>query len=90
MPFNIQNHSGISGLKVFVSAYTNGKDDWFDLASDFSDPAKSHWNRDGWEVIVFKNPADDTRRGWYISCGGGRTVDVTFVGFSQDLGITRL
>ncbi|KAF8074038.1 hypothetical protein FPV67DRAFT_783182 [Lyophyllum atratum] len=86
--FNIRNLSGTSGLSVFVSSYSKegGNDAWYKVAPNFADPATAHWNRDGWELIAFEQSG--IRRGWYINCGG-QTVDVTFYGFNQDLGLVR-
>ncbi|KAF9528022.1 hypothetical protein CPB83DRAFT_855197 [Crepidotus variabilis] len=88
MPFNIR--SGVSqsrDIKVFVSKYSvDGNDSWFPLAPNFNDADKSHWQRNGWEVVVFKE--GNVRRGWYIDCSN-KIVDITFNGFSQDLGLVR-
>jgi hypothetical protein len=86
--YRIRNLSNISNIQCFVSNYSGGSDDWFTLPPDYSDPSKSHWTRSGWNVVVFQNPADGERRGWYLY-STNQTVDLTFVGFSQELGIVR-
>jgi len=88
--FNIQDRSNTNGLQVFVSKYSHndGSDNWFPVAPNFDDPSASHWYRKGWEVIVFRDPATGTRRGWYLNCAD-QIVNVTFFGFHQDIGLTR-
>ncbi|PPR00228.1 hypothetical protein CVT24_004966 [Panaeolus cyanescens] len=85
--FWIKNGTDLKGLKVFVSAYTNGRDDWYDLQDDFKDYEKSHWNRNGWEVIVVKNPSTGERRGWYMQTLDAGALECTFMGFDQDLAL---
>ncbi|KAF9527823.1 hypothetical protein CPB83DRAFT_855674 [Crepidotus variabilis] len=88
MSFNIC--SGVSSnrkIEVFVSKFTINLDDsWFHLAPNFDDPTKSQWKRNGWEVIVFKE--GNVHRGWYLDCAN-QIVNITFYGFSQDLGVVR-
>ncbi|KAF9551421.1 hypothetical protein CPC08DRAFT_823175 [Agrocybe pediades] len=85
--FNIRNASG-SPVQIFVSAFTNGLDSVFDVPTDFSDRAKCHWNRNGWELLAFIDPVSKKQRGWYLNTDG-QTVDVTFNGFDKELTIFR-
>ncbi|KAF8873592.1 hypothetical protein CPB84DRAFT_1690700, partial [Gymnopilus junonius] len=86
----IRNASNVTDLQVFVSKYSNsnGNDGWYNVAGNFDDPTKSFWNRDGWELIAFQSPRTSARRGWYIHTAG-ETVDITFYGFEQDIGLVR-
>ncbi|KAF8957527.1 hypothetical protein BDZ97DRAFT_1846030 [Flammula alnicola] len=89
MGYNIRNQSNVKDIKAFVSKYTkDGNDNWFLVPSSFSDSSTSHWDRNGWELVAFKDQATGTQRGWYIDCTG-QTVDITFYGFNQDLGLVR-
>jgi len=88
--FKIRNVSG-RDVDVLVSKYTNkhGSDSWFKASHNFGDTSKCYWDRNGWELIAFRDSSNHhVRRGWYIDCSGGQ-VDITFVGFSQDIGIYR-
>jgi len=88
--FKIRNLTG-RNVEVFVSKYTHkdGSDSWFAVPPSFNDASKCHWNRNGWELIAFREAEKHSvRRGWYVDCGAGQ-VDITFVGFSQDIGINR-
>ncbi|KAJ3512751.1 hypothetical protein NLJ89_g3340 [Agrocybe chaxingu] len=87
--FNIRSQSNVANLQVFVSKYSEGNDDWYPVPKDFTDPAQYHWERQGWEVVAFQDPATGVRRGWYLDCGSNTTVAITFAGFNQDLGIVR-
>ncbi|KAI8993817.1 hypothetical protein BD414DRAFT_264299 [Trametes punicea] len=53
-----------SPISVSVSAYTNskGNDSWF------TGPAhkRDSWERDGWELVAFKNADDTDRAGVYV------------------------
>ncbi|KAK7040815.1 hypothetical protein VNI00_009411 [Paramarasmius palmivorus] len=85
---SIRNTSGIADVQCFVSNYSGGKDDWVTLPHDFKDPHKCHWNRKGYELVVFKNPANGKRRGWYLKCHEqAATLYVTFMGFEQQVGL---
>ncbi|KAJ3512755.1 hypothetical protein NLJ89_g3344 [Agrocybe chaxingu] len=88
--FNIRNQSNVANLQVFVSKYTNenGSDKWYQVPNDFASAAQYHWNRNGWELVAFKDLETGVRRGWYLNCGND-TVAITFAGFNQDLGIVR-
>ncbi|KAF9039043.1 hypothetical protein BJ165DRAFT_1351947 [Panaeolus papilionaceus] len=86
--FRICNGTSISGLKVFVSKYTNGNDEWFDLPNNFSDDSKCHWNRNGWEIIVIKNPQTGERRGWYMQTLDNGVLECTFTGFEGDMSLS--
>ncbi|KDR77875.1 hypothetical protein GALMADRAFT_244842 [Galerina marginata CBS 339.88] len=88
MGFSIRNQSTVQDLEVMVSAYTKaGNDKWFLVPYDFNH-GTSNWDRDGWELIAFRDPATHDRRGWYIDCKA-YTVELTFYGFSQELGLVR-
>ncbi|PPR04415.1 hypothetical protein CVT26_002282 [Gymnopilus dilepis] len=88
--FRIRNASNVKDLYVFVSKYSNsnGDDSWFAVADNYDDPSKSSWSRSGWELVAFQSSAAGARRGWYIQTNG-QTVDLTFYGFEQDLGLVR-
>jgi len=89
MGYNIRNQSTVKDVEVLVSAYSKkGNDNWFLVPSSFNDSSTSHWDRNGWELIAFKDPTTQARRGWYINCTG-ETVDITFYGFNQELGLVR-
>lgn len=89
--FNIQNLSAVLGLQAFVSSFSvqGGDEGWFTVPANFSDPALAHWSRDGYEVIGFWDPSTPSvQRGWYIDCTS-QTVNLTFYGFEQDIGLVR-
>ncbi|KAK7051526.1 hypothetical protein VNI00_004500 [Paramarasmius palmivorus] len=86
--YRIRNLSGIPNIQCFVSSYNGGNDEWYTLPTDYCDPHKCHWSRSNWEMVVFKNPANGERRGWYLN-SAQQTLELTFVGFSQELGIVR-
>ncbi|KAF8148843.1 hypothetical protein B0H34DRAFT_200343 [Crassisporium funariophilum] len=89
MGFNVKNLSNVKNLEAFVSKYTkDGNDGWFTVPSTFDSSSSSHWDRNGWELVAFKDPATNIQRGWYLDCKG-QTVDITFYGFNQDLGLVR-
>ncbi|PPQ94364.1 hypothetical protein CVT25_000609 [Psilocybe cyanescens] len=85
--FNIRDVSGTTGLQAFVSSYSGGSDAWFDVPASFANPATARWGRKGWEIVAFQVPGGE-RRGWYLNTGSGFT-NLTFFGFSQDIGLTR-
>ncbi|CAA7264401.1 unnamed protein product [Cyclocybe aegerita] len=64
--FNIRNQSDVVGLQVFVSKYTNGSDEWYQVPNDFTSAGQYHWDRNGWEIVAFKDPATGVRRGWTL------------------------
>ncbi|PPQ91734.1 hypothetical protein CVT25_013016 [Psilocybe cyanescens] len=86
--FNIRDVSGTNGLQAFVSRYGGGSDTWYDVPSSFDDPATAHWGRFGWEIVAFQVPTTGKTRGWYFQTESGVT-NLTFFGFSQDIGLTR-
>ena len=49
---------------VFVSKYTNksASDDWFQVPPG----QRESWQRNGWELVAFKNAADTLRAGVYV------------------------
>ncbi|KAI8976696.1 hypothetical protein BD414DRAFT_496269 [Trametes punicea] len=52
-------------ISAFVSKYTNeskGSDDWFTVAAH----SRESWERDGWELVAFKNDDDTDRAGVYV------------------------
>ncbi|TFK32151.1 hypothetical protein BDQ12DRAFT_585404, partial [Crucibulum laeve] len=62
--FIVRNLSGINGLQVFVSMYSNehGSDAWYSIAPNSTE----NWGRNGWELIAFQEPGTQNRRGWYL------------------------
>ncbi|KAH6905603.1 hypothetical protein BKA70DRAFT_1107454 [Coprinopsis sp. MPI-PUGE-AT-0042] len=89
MVFQIRNHSGISGIQVFISKYsnTNGIDDWYSVPPDFISQQEDTWNRSRWEVVVFMDPSTGRRRGWYLN--GEGTLQLTFYGLDTELGLIK-
>ncbi|KAH6897812.1 hypothetical protein BKA70DRAFT_1116107 [Coprinopsis sp. MPI-PUGE-AT-0042] len=89
MVFQIRNHSGIDNIEVFVSKYSNsnGSDEWYKVAPDFTSRSADTWNRTGWEVVVFKDPSTGKRRGWYLK--GEGTLQLTFYGLDAELGLVK-
>ena len=59
----VVNHSP-NPIFAFVSKYSNnsGKDDWFPLAPGESDK----WDRNGWELVAFRDRDNTFRRGVYV------------------------
>ncbi|KAI0366846.1 hypothetical protein BV20DRAFT_1055335 [Pilatotrama ljubarskyi] len=51
-------------MYVFVSSYSNdtGDDDWYNIGPRKRDS----WDRDGWELVAFKNQDDTWRAGVYV------------------------
>lgn len=83
--FKISDASGATDTQCFVSKWTNsnGSDDWFPIGV-----APQNWSRGpGWELVAFKNTAENSRRGWYLNIPKNGTVLVTFYGFDRDLGL---
>ena len=61
--FTIVNNTS-SAISVFVSKYTNskGSDDWYSVPAGQAET----WDRNGWELVAFKNANDSGRAGVYI------------------------
>ncbi|KAI0674547.1 hypothetical protein C8Q78DRAFT_1015462 [Trametes maxima] len=64
MPSIIVSNKSSSPITVFVSKYTNprGSDRWYTLAAG----AHDSWERNGWELVAFKNSNDSHRTGVYV------------------------
>ncbi|KAI8993816.1 hypothetical protein BD414DRAFT_456951 [Trametes punicea] len=65
MPGSIIVHNAAPvPISVFVSKYTNskGSDIWFTVPAD----TRESWERDGWELVAFKNTDDTHRAGVYV------------------------
>ncbi|EIN12660.1 hypothetical protein PUNSTDRAFT_49945 [Punctularia strigosozonata HHB-11173 SS5] len=75
-------------IKAFVSKYSGGNDEWFELLGYFDD-SKSSWSRSGWEVVVFANQSGSQRKGVYLEIGS-KKIDITFKGFDHELEIVYL
>ncbi|KAF4612887.1 hypothetical protein D9613_011119 [Agrocybe pediades] len=82
--FTIFNKSN-KAFFVFVSKYSGGDDSWFTLQPGTSDV----WTRNGWEVIVFRDPDTGARRGWYLDCAALNTLNVAFFGLTSDVQTAR-
>ena len=61
---------------VFVSKYTNksASDDWYTIPV----AQRESWQRNGWELVAFKNDADTERAGKYVRVDS--TVTFTSLG----------
>jgi hypothetical protein len=66
-----------TAISAFVSKYSNndGSDAWFELGPGKRDS----WNRNGWELVAFKNANDTRRAGVYVPPGSV----VTFYAFDK-------
>ena len=86
--FRIRKLPNIPTVECFVSKYTNsaGNDNWYTVGGIYGDVV---WPRDGWEMVVFADPTKSQRRGWYLNCTEGM-LELTFAGFTEDLGIVRV
>lgn len=82
------NGVAADGIRVFISDYSGGSDDWFPLATNYQSAKTSFWARKGWELIVFEQKATGTRRGWYVNAKD-TVLEVSFEGFERDLAIKR-
>ncbi|KAF4612458.1 hypothetical protein D9613_004410 [Agrocybe pediades] len=83
--FYIRNASGIPDVQVFVSSFNGaGVDEWYEVPDNFEDRTKGFWSREGWEMVVFRDPATEEEKGWYLNTDGG-TVEVTFNGFDKGI-----
>ncbi|KAI8969780.1 hypothetical protein BD414DRAFT_255671 [Trametes punicea] len=53
-----------STITVFVSKYSNsnGDDSWFNVPAN----TRESWDRNGWELVAFKNTNDTDRAGVYV------------------------
>ncbi|KAI0356075.1 hypothetical protein OH77DRAFT_1401902 [Trametes cingulata] len=51
-------------MHVFVSTYSNddGDDSWYTVGAN----RRESWDRDGWELVAFKNQDDSWRAGVYV------------------------
>jgi len=59
-------------VHCFVSKYTGGDDSWFPMAAGRIEV----WNRNGWELVAFRNPNNnDQRGGVYVDFRTVRQVD---------------
>ena len=72
---NIRNVSS-GNCHVFVSKYTNksASDDWYTIPV----AQRESWQRNGWELVAFKNDADTERAGKYVRVDS--TVTFTSLG----------
>ncbi|KAJ3490771.1 hypothetical protein NLI96_g1183 [Meripilus lineatus] len=72
---NKSNHD----IQCFCSKYSNndGSEAWFNLRPDYE-----RWNRNGWDLVAFKNSGDTQRAGVYINARG-KTTYITFHSFDK-------
>ncbi|KAK6499368.1 hypothetical protein TWF506_003996 [Arthrobotrys conoides] len=71
----ISNNSSFA-VRVFVSKYNGGNDDWFTLQPGASD----NWSRKGgWELVAFRDGDDTTREGRYVQVN----TSIIFKGFGD-------
>ncbi|KAF3280559.1 hypothetical protein TWF970_002773 [Orbilia oligospora] len=71
----VSNNSSFA-VRVFVSKYNGGNDDWFTLQPGGSD----NWSRKGgWEVVVFRDGDDTNRVGRYVRAN----TSLVFNGFDS-------
>ena len=58
---------------VFVSKYSNksASDDWFQVPPG----QRESWQRNGWELVAFKNDGDTNRAGRYVRADTTVTFD---------------
>ena len=61
---NIRNVSS-GNCHVFVSKYSNksASDDWYQVPAG----QRESWQRNGWELVAFKNDSDSDRAGRYVA-----------------------
>ncbi|KAI8969778.1 hypothetical protein BD414DRAFT_502618 [Trametes punicea] len=60
----IVSNASSSPITVFVSKYSNssGDDSWFTVPAN----TRESWDRNGWELVAFKNANDTDRAGVYV------------------------
>ena len=58
-------NNGTEACHVFVSKYTNksASDDWYQVPAG----QRESWQRNGWELVAFKNDSDSDRAGRYVA-----------------------
>ena len=78
----IRNTSG-NNVDAFVSKYGgSGDDSWFPVGDSFAGSA-AKWSRSSWEVVVFRDRANNNKRvGRYINAHG-KTTQITFRSFEN-------